>query len=216
MYCERCDEKFKWYETVCPTCQGPLVPDPPGIAAEPETPIVQVFHTADEGLLPLATLALDQAGIEYSVRKAGLSDVFGVSHPTPGFGSTGLGVSVHVLADDEERARAVLVDLERAAPMPPVAGEVEEDQLRRIEDLPASGGRVELFDGDSGEPLGSLSPKDFAWLSKHLVRESDEDRDYWVDSATLDMLEREGADDAVVRLFRRALGARDGVNVRWR
>jgi len=215
MYCERCDEKFKWYETECPTCRGPLVPDPPGIAAEPEAPIVQVFHTADEGLLPLATLALDHAGIEYSVRKAGLSDVFGVSHPAPGLGSTGLGVSIHVLADDEARARAVLADLEQVTPMPPVEGEPDTDEPRR-DDLPASPERVELFDGGTGSPLGTLSPAEFAWLSRHLVRESDDDRDYWVDSATLDMLERQGADEKVLQLLRRALGSRDGVNVRWR
>ncbi len=214
MYCERCREKHKWYENVCPTCQGPLVPDPPDVAAEPDAPIVTVFATADEGLLPLATLALEQAGIEYAVRKVGLSEVFGVSHPTPGFESTGLAASIQVLQDDEKRARGVLADLEQARPEP-VSSDVEEPEPPLAEvSVPAD--RIELFEGETGTPVGAVSRAEFDWLSGKLVKESTEDRDYWIDAPTLQMLEEHGADETLLDILRRALGTKAGVNVRWR
>jgi len=214
MYCERCRERHKWYEDVCPTCRGPLVPDPPGIASEPEARVVTVFSTADEGLLPLATLALDQAGIEYAVRKLGLSDVFGVSHPTPGFDSTGLAVSIQVLEDDVTRAREILVDLEQAEPQPLV--EEPEEPEPPLADVTAPAGRVELFDGETGRPVGAISREAFDWLSARLVRESAEDRDYWIDLATVQMLADAGGDGLLLDVLRRALETRDGVNIRWR
>ena len=214
MYCERCREKHKWYEDVCPTCKGPLVPDPAGVAAEPDAPIVTVFVTADEGLLPLATLALDQAGIEYAVRKTGLSDVFGVSHPTPGFESTGLAASIQVLADDERRARDVLADLEQARPEPAVA-DIDATEAP-IDEGRAASDRIELFEAETGLSVGTLSRPEFEWLAGKLVRESTDDRDYWINLPTIQMLEEQGAADGLLHVLRRALGTKTGVNVRWR
>ncbi len=186
------------------------------MTAEPRTPIVPVFRTADEGLLPLATLALDEAGIEYTVRKAGLSEVFGVSHPTPGFESTGLAVEVLVLADDAERARELLAELEQGQPVAVPGLQAGEVQGAAAAEAPPVPVRVELVDGDTGQPAGALSGAQFEWLSSRLVLESPDDRDYWVDAATIEMLEAEGADAELLQTLRRALGTRDGVNLIWR
>ena len=56
----------------------------------------------------------------------------------------------------------------------------------------------------------------FDWLSGKLVKESTEDRDYWIDAPTLQMLEEHGADETLLDILRRALGTKAGVNVRWR
>jgi hypothetical protein len=145
-----------------------------------------------------------------------LSDVFGVSHPTPGFESTGSAVEIQVLEDDAERARDLLVDLEKAVPAPVAAGEASEaagPATGRAAPVPD---RVELFEGDTGLKVGTLTRTQFEWLSSRLVLESPDDRDYWVDAATLEMLEQEGADAELLRVLRGALGTRDGVSIVWR
>jgi hypothetical protein len=220
MYCERCGEKYNWNETVCPACGGPLVADPPGVAAEPETPIVPIFRTADEGLLPLATLALEKAGIEYAVRTAGLSDVFGVSHPTPGFSSTGLAVEIYVRQDDAARARDMVVDLEQsaAAAEPPeraVAPTVATAREAAVIAQPQAA-PVALIDAESGRELGALSAAQFDWLASHLELESSDDDDYYIDGPTLDMLQQDGAAAGLLDALRQALGSRDSITIRWR
>jgi len=218
MYCERCQEQFKWYENVCPRCQRALVPDPAGIAKEPDAPVVRVFRTADEGRLPLAAMALDEAGIEYAVRKAGLSDVFGVSHPTPGFESTGTAVEIHVLAADAERARDLLVDLERASDtgeIPPEALEAD-PAPRAVAGVTGSGSPpIELFDVDTDRRIGTISDAALEWLSERLELESDDDDDYYIDAPTIDMLEQDGAAADLLAVLRHALGDREGISIRW-
>ncbi len=218
MYCERCQEKFKWYENICPRCQRALVPDPPGVAEEPDAPLVRVFRTADEGRLPLATMALDEAGIEYAVRKVGLSDVFGVSHPTPGFESTGMAVEIHVLAADADRATELLGDLERAAD----TGEVPPEALepppapQAVAAVPRQDSPpIDLFDVDTSQRIGTMSDAQFEWLSERLELESEDDDDYYIDAATIDMLEQDGAAAELLAVLRRALGDRDGMSIRW-
>jgi hypothetical protein len=220
MYCEQCGEKYRWYETVCPACGGTLIPDPPGVKAEPETPIVSIFRTADEGLLPLATLALESAGIEFAVRKVGLSDVFGASHPTPGYSSTGMAVEVYVLEDDAARARDLVVDLEQsaAAGEPSAQLETPAGTAAPEADVPASspGAPVALIDAESGRTLGSISAAQFDWLSSRLELESSDDDDYYIDGPTLDMLEQDGAGTGLLAALRHALGQRKSVSIRWR
>ena len=101
MFCPKCGKKYK-NERICPTCHRVLVderPDPGDaeVAGLPP-PVVpdvgsdhdgfereggvsgaeRVFQTKDTGLLPLATMALDSAGIHYVVHGGG-SDMFGIA-----------------------------------------------------------------------------------------------------------------------------------------
>lgn len=179
--------------------------------------LVSVFRTADEGLLPLAALALDQAGIDYTVRRAGLSDVFGVSHPTPGFSSTGTAVEIAVRQADAARVRDLLSDLERAGSS--AAAPVREPEATPIAQAPAatppSRQVVTLIDAESGRAAGTISRDEFEWLTARLVLESSADDDYYVDGATIEMLEQEGADAALLGVLRGAVAGRDGVTLRW-
>lgn len=74
---------------------------------------------------------------------------------------------------------------------------------------------VTLTDSETGTAIGTITDEQLAQLADHLEEENPEDHDYWIDGATLDALEEEGVDAAVVTLLRRALGEREGMEVRW-
>jgi processive 1,2-diacylglycerol beta-glucosyltransferase len=73
----------------------------------------------------------------------------------------------------------------------------------------------QLHDAEKGTILGPISDEQLQFLLDSLEEESSTDQDYYVDSATVDMLEEDGADPELVALLRTALAGRDGVEVRW-
>lgn len=74
---------------------------------------------------------------------------------------------------------------------------------------------IELRDKESGELLGKLSQQQLQFLIDHLEEESQTDQDYYLNSATIDMLEEQGADKQLIKLLRDALGDRDEMEVFW-
>jgi hypothetical protein len=74
---------------------------------------------------------------------------------------------------------------------------------------------IQLFDAESGAPLGSITESQMAFLTTELEDESARDRDYYISVETVDMLEADGADPELVQLLRSALRGRSGADVRW-
>jgi hypothetical protein len=74
---------------------------------------------------------------------------------------------------------------------------------------------IRLHDAERGTPLGSITEEQLQFLIDELEEDSSTDRDYYIDAATVDMLEADGADPALVALLRTALAGRDGMDVRW-
>lgn len=74
---------------------------------------------------------------------------------------------------------------------------------------------VELYDAEHDALLGTLSDEQFQSLVESLEEESTSDQDYYIDAATIDMLEEEAADPGLVGMLRGALGAREGMDIRW-
>ncbi len=74
---------------------------------------------------------------------------------------------------------------------------------------------IQLRDKASDNLLGSLDDKDFEFLVDQLEEESLEDRDYYIDAATIDMLEADGAPATLTGVLRKALGSAEGIEVRW-
>jgi hypothetical protein len=74
---------------------------------------------------------------------------------------------------------------------------------------------VQLFDTESDTPVGTITEAQLAFLMGELEEESARDRDYYIASATVDMLEQDGADVELVKLLRGALRGREGVELRW-
>ena len=74
---------------------------------------------------------------------------------------------------------------------------------------------IELFDTETEAPLGAISEAQLQFLIDQLEEESPDDTDYYINQATLDMLEERGADPSLVTLLRHALGAREDMEIRW-
>lgn len=74
---------------------------------------------------------------------------------------------------------------------------------------------VQLFDKKTGNAIGTLSDEQFQFLSDRLEEESSADDDYYLNRATVDILEEEGADSALVALLRQILGNADEAEIRW-
>ncbi len=75
---------------------------------------------------------------------------------------------------------------------------------------------VQLFEKDVGHPVFTVTDEQFAFIVAALEEESTTDTDYYVDEATIEMLENDGADDALVGALRSLLADRDGIEVGWR
>ncbi len=72
-----------------------------------------------------------------------------------------------------------------------------------------------IYNNENGELLGAINDTEMTSLTSLLEEESAEDRDYYITADTVDYLEANGADAALVALLRKAVGNADGVEVRW-
>lgn len=212
-YCPACDRRFKWYETVCPSCGGDLsdaeAEAVAAIAAE-GPPAVSVFESDDAGEADVVRAALAQEGI-----------VCVVSGPSPFVVTdTGERCVVTVLREDAERARAVVEDLDAeddgdatdAAPASalPAPGPVPEPAEAAEPGLAT----VYLRDAESGLFVGRISEAQLEFLAAHLEEDA-ETGTYYVDAATIDMLADRGAGETLTALLRGALRGREGAEISW-
>lgn len=75
---------------------------------------------------------------------------------------------------------------------------------------------IEIMDKQTGRPIGTLSEEQFQFLSGQLEEESRTDDDYYLNRATVDILEEQGADPGLLAVLRTALGPADETEIRWR
>lgn len=75
---------------------------------------------------------------------------------------------------------------------------------------------IEILDKQTGRPLGTLSDEQFQFLTDQLEEESATDDDYYLNRTTVDILEEQGADPALVSVLRSALGQAEETEIRWR
>jgi processive 1,2-diacylglycerol beta-glucosyltransferase len=74
---------------------------------------------------------------------------------------------------------------------------------------------IRLLDKDSGTEIGTVTDEQLQFLVDNLEEEFAEDTDYYINSPTIDLLQENGADSGLVELLRRALGDREGVEIKW-
>jgi processive 1,2-diacylglycerol beta-glucosyltransferase len=74
---------------------------------------------------------------------------------------------------------------------------------------------IDVYDNDTGKLIGSITETELQLLIDTLEEESAEDRDYYINAATIDMLGDGRATDHLLHLLRTALGTKDGVEIRW-
>ena len=74
---------------------------------------------------------------------------------------------------------------------------------------------INLYRVGNDQLIGSISPADLQVLIDVLEEESSEDRDYYIDAPTIDLLAEGGASEAMLNMLRVALGTAEGVDIRW-
>lgn len=74
---------------------------------------------------------------------------------------------------------------------------------------------IRIYDEASGTVHGTISEAQLQALMGQLEEESREDTDYYINQATVDMLEDKKVDPGLVSLLRNALGGREDMDIRW-
>src|SRR5262245_55054544 len=192
--------------------------DPRRDAFDPDADPVTVFETTEAALLPIAQSVLEQAGIESATENRGIADEILGARSSRIVGETDTPLLLVVRAEDAARAREVLSDFRADAATTGTAVASPKAEPPRVATTNGGSiaGGVELFDAESGARLGQLTPSQFDNLASHLERESADDDDYYIDDATVAMLEDKQADPAVIALLKHGLGGRAEIKARWR
>jgi hypothetical protein len=68
---------------------------------------------------------------------------------------------------------------------------------------------------DSGVALGTIDDADLQLLVDQLEEEHENDTDYYVCPATIELLQDNGASDGLLRILKEAVGDSEGVEVTW-
>ncbi len=74
---------------------------------------------------------------------------------------------------------------------------------------------LRLYDNATGASIGAITEDNLRFLIDHLEEESDDDQDYYLNEATLDLFEKGGADTGFVSQLRSALNGRAEMEIRW-
>ena len=75
---------------------------------------------------------------------------------------------------------------------------------------------IRLYNKDTSALLGEITPEQLQTLKDLLEEESAEDRDYYVDLDTLEVMAEEGADEKLLALIRPHIGEDEGIEIEWR
>lgn len=74
---------------------------------------------------------------------------------------------------------------------------------------------VKLYDASNDKLCGTLTDDQFQVLADELEEETLEDTDYYLNTATLDLLDERGADPGLIVVLRQALAGREEMDIRW-
>ena len=72
-----------------------------------------------------------------------------------------------------------------------------------------------IYDKQTGALIGTVTDSDIQSLVDQLEEEDSTDEDYYIDAATIDLLEGSGASASLVGLLRKAVGDSEGIDVRY-
>ena len=74
---------------------------------------------------------------------------------------------------------------------------------------------IRIHDKNSGALLGEISRDDLQLMIDVFEEESSRDQDYFIDAATVELLQHEGASERLLALLREVVGTSDGIDIRW-
>ena len=68
---------------------------------------------------------------------------------------------------------------------------------------------------DTGDTIGSIDDKQLAFLVEQLEEEHDDDKDYFIDRDTLELLSDNGCDPELLALLEKGLAGDDEMDIAW-
>lgn len=74
---------------------------------------------------------------------------------------------------------------------------------------------IDLYNAATDQLIGNITDSDLKVLQDALEEESLQDQDYYITGATIDVIADGKATEHLVHLLRAALGAAEGVDIRW-
>ncbi len=74
---------------------------------------------------------------------------------------------------------------------------------------------IQVYDKNTRVMLGTITQEQLKFLVAQLEEESTTDQDYYIDAATIEMLQTAGADPDLLQLLQDGLGDRTGIEILW-
>jgi len=74
---------------------------------------------------------------------------------------------------------------------------------------------VKLYNAGTDEALGDITNEQLQFLVDQFEEEWEGDQDYYISTATIDMLKEAGADASLLALLEQALGGGSEADIRW-
>jgi len=68
---------------------------------------------------------------------------------------------------------------------------------------------------DTGNEIGTIDDKQLKFLVDQLEEEHDDDKDYFIDRETLELLSDNGADPELLALLEKGMGDDDEMDIAW-
>lgn len=166
--------------------------------------LVSVFKTEDPGLLPLARIALESAGIEYQERSAGKVDNLQWTlsqKPT----TRPVVMEIFVASDAAAQARDLLADLSQSTAIS------SSDPGLLTASAETQGIRLRLANTDAA--LATLTEEELQTLGSHL--EEAGPQQFLVDFDSLNRLRHSELDPQLVDSLEQALGNNTAMMLEW-
>ncbi|HEY0721890.1 MAG TPA: galactosyldiacylglycerol synthase [Gammaproteobacteria bacterium] len=74
---------------------------------------------------------------------------------------------------------------------------------------------IKLLNKETGEQIGTLTEEQLQYLVDELEEESNDDQDYWLNRAQVEIFKDNGADPALLLMLETALGEGEELEVCW-
>jgi hypothetical protein len=68
---------------------------------------------------------------------------------------------------------------------------------------------------DTGDEIGTIDEKQLEFLVSQLEEEHDDDKDYYIDRDTLELLSDNGADPELLAMLEKGLAGDDEMDIAW-
>jgi hypothetical protein len=68
---------------------------------------------------------------------------------------------------------------------------------------------------DTGDSIGEISDAQLKFLVDNLEEEHDDDKDYFIDRETMELLSDNGADPELLGIIEKAMGNDDEIDIAW-